>query len=152
MKHPALNVVCLLVAGVALLAFPPKAGAQCTPACQGGECTNNPDYSVYDYGCPSSGKCNGPASMQVIVPYPPVSYGVPFDEWFPYTCEYGCCSTWGCDTLGEPEWAPNGCQTGIALRHDVKPNEGFARGLDRPLFFVRGCDGEYRVISFVSAS
>jgi len=89
--------------------------------------------------------------MGIIVPDPPTGYG--FYDWrYPFTCGFECCAQFAC-LLGPPTWTGvSYCGTYDVLRHEVKPNETVALGLDMPFFFVRGCDGEYRVISFVSAS
>jgi len=142
MKQSAFSVACLLAVGVSLLAFPDKAGAQ--SSCNGGSCTNNPNYYTWTIDCGDS--CyGGLSSYNIIVPEAPDGYGI-YNIWFPNMFRETCCFGQQC----MPAPPSDGC--GIALLHDVDPSEMFALGLDTPFFFVRGCDGEYSVIRLVPNS
>jgi hypothetical protein len=144
MKHVALNVVCLLVVGVSLLAFPPRAGAQCG-GCSGGSCIATDYFNSYPVTC-QGGCYGGLSSFNIIIPGQPDGYG-DSAEWFPNQCTETCCFGYSC-MAGLPQ---NGCPIQV-LRRDLKPDEMFAVGLDMPFLFVRGCDGKYSVVSFLSAS
>ncbi len=145
MKHPALSVVCLFIAGVALLGFAPRAGAQC-PGCSGGSCIATDYYYSGNVTCMFGGCIGGNSSFNIIVPGDPVGYGVSA-QWFPNQCRGTCCFGMAC-MIGPPQ---NGCGYN-ALRRDPKPDEMFALGLDTPFLFVRGCDGKYSVVSLITAS
>jgi len=141
MRQSPFSVACLLAVGVSLLAFPHKAGAQCT----GGTCTNNDGYTAFSIDCPP-GCMGGLSSFTIYVPDPPDGYGI-YNIWFRNLNQETCCYGQSCRISAPPVV---GCP-GWALLDDRKPNERFARGLDMPLLFVRGCDGEYREISVAPA-
>jgi hypothetical protein len=142
MGQSAFRVACLLAVGVSLLAFPHRAGAQCT----GGTCSDNDGYTAYSIDCPP-GCIGGLSSFTVYIPDPPVGYGI-YNIWFQELNQETCCFGQSCRISVPPSY---GCPVEVLL-DDGKPNERFARGLDTPLLFVRGCDGEYSVISLVSKS